>query len=81
MFRSTSAGLVLNLYIFEKMKDMISKKSVIQGLEKLPDQFSVDDLLDQLLLIEKVQNGLQQSKDNETVSTEEAKKRLKKWRK
>ncbi|MCG2591096.1 hypothetical protein [Rhodohalobacter sulfatireducens] len=58
---------------------MISKKNVIQGLEKLPDHFSIDDLLDQLLLIEKVELGLQQSKNNETVSTEEAKKKLDKW--
>lgn len=58
---------------------MISKKSVLQGLEQLPDHFSVDDLLDHLLLIEKVETGLQQSKANETVSTEEAKEKLEKW--
>lgn len=58
---------------------MISKKSVIQGLEQLPDQFSVDDLLDRLLLIEKVETGLKQSKNKETVSTEEARKKLEKW--
>jgi len=58
---------------------MISKKSVIRGLEKLPDQFSVDELLEYLLLIEKVETGLQQSKDQDTVSTEEARQKLDKW--
>ena len=58
---------------------MISKKSVIRGLEKLPDQFSVDELLEYLLLIEKVETGLQQSKGQDTVSTEEARQKLDKW--
>jgi hypothetical protein len=49
------------------------------GLEQLPDHFSVDDLLDRLLLIEKVETGLQQSKNKETISTEDARKRLEKW--
>ncbi|WP_209388412.1 hypothetical protein [Rhodohalobacter sp. SW132] len=58
---------------------MISKKSVIQGLEQLPDQFSVDELFERLLVIEKIETGLQQSKDKKTVSTEEAKQKLGKW--
>jgi len=58
---------------------MISKKSVIQGLEQLPDHFSVDDLLERLLLIEKIETGIQQSKNKETLSTEEARKKLDKW--
>jgi len=58
---------------------MISKKSVIQGLDQLPDQFSVDELLERLLVIEKIETGLQQSKNKETVSTEEARQKLDKW--
>ncbi|WP_340103248.1 hypothetical protein [Rhodohalobacter sp. 8-1] len=58
---------------------MISKKNVIQGLEKLPEHFSIDDLLDRLLLIEKIETGLTQSENDETVSTEDAKKHLEKW--
>lgn len=58
---------------------MISKKSVLQGLEKLPDRFSVDELLEQLLLIEKIETGLQQSRNGETIPTEEARQKLDKW--
>jgi len=58
---------------------MISKKSVMQGLEQLPDTFSVDELLERLLLIEKIEAGLRQSRNKETVSTEEARKKLDKW--
>ena len=58
---------------------MISKKNVIQGLEKLPDHLSIDDLLDRLLLIEKIETGLKQSEKDETVSTEDARNHLEKW--
>ena len=58
---------------------MITKKSVIQGLEHLPEQFSIDELLERLLLIEKIEIGLHQSKDKKTVSTEEARQNLAKW--
>ena len=58
---------------------MISKKNVIQGLEKLPDHLSIDDLLDRLLLIEKIETGIKQSEKDDTVSTEDARKRLEKW--
>lgn len=59
--------------------NMISKKSVIQGLEKLPDHFSIDELLDRLLLIEKIEAGLKQSEQDETINTEDARKSLEKW--
>ena len=58
---------------------MISKKNVIQGLEKLPDHFSIDALLDRLLLIEKIESGIKQSEQDETVSTEDARNHLEKW--
>jgi len=58
---------------------MISKKSVIQALEQLPGRFSVDELFDRLMLIEKIEAGLQQSKAQKTMSTEEARKKLGKW--
>ena len=57
----------------------ISKKSVIQGLDQLPDHFTVDELFDRLLLIEKVESGLNQSNKGKTLSTQEARKKLDKW--
>jgi len=58
---------------------MISKKNVMQGLEQLPEEFSIDELFERLLVIEKIEIGLQQSNNNDTLSTEEARKQLEKW--
>jgi len=58
---------------------MISKDSLLKSLEGLPDKFSLDELLDRVLLLEKIEVGLQQSAEGKTISTKEAKERLKKW--
>jgi hypothetical protein len=58
---------------------MISKDSLLKSLEGLPDKFSLDELLDRLFLLQKIEGGLQQSADGKTISTNEAKERLKKW--
>lgn len=58
---------------------MISKINVIKSLEKMPEKFSVDELFEQLLLMEKIENGLRQSENDQTFSTEEARKKLEKW--
>ncbi len=52
---------------------MISKEKVIDSLKNLPDSFSIDELIDQLLFIEKVEKGLAQSEKGEVYTTEQAK--------
>jgi len=58
---------------------MITKKTLIKTLENLPDKFSLDDLLDRIILLEKIDIGMQQSQTGHTHTTDEAKDKLKKW--
>lgn len=58
---------------------MIKKSEIIQTLENLPDEVSVDELIDRIIFINKVETGKRQSEKGEVFSTDEAKKRLKKW--
>jgi hypothetical protein len=60
---------------------MITKKKVIDSLKDMPDQFSIDQLIDKLLFIEKVESGLSQSETGEVFSQEQAREMLKKWSK
>lgn len=50
----------------------------MKTVKEMPESFSVDDLLDRMIFLQKIENGLQQSKRNQVVSTVEAKARLKK---
>ena len=42
----------------------------------MPDRFSIDDLVDKLILLQKIENGLEQSENREVYSNEEAKKMI-----
>ncbi|MCX6285863.1 MAG: hypothetical protein NTY96_01940 [Bacteroidetes bacterium] len=45
----------------------------------LPDNFNLDELIDKLIFIDKVEKGLDQSLKNQVVSESQAKKKLAKW--
>jgi hypothetical protein len=60
---------------------MLTKEKVISSLNHLPATFSMDELIDKLILLQKIETGLEQSKSGEVFSTEEAKEMLKQWSK
>jgi hypothetical protein len=60
---------------------MLTKEQVINSLKEMPDKFSIDDLMDKLILLQKIEIGLEQSKKGEVYTVEEAKEMLKKWSK
>lgn len=57
----------------------MTKHQVVDSLKNFPEKFSVEDLIEKLIFIEKVEEALVQSKNGETLSMQEAKKRLHKW--
>ena len=58
---------------------MLTREEVIKSINELPEEFSFDEILDRLLLLDKIEIGLEQSQSGNTMSTEEAKKQLAKW--
>jgi len=58
---------------------MITKEKLIQTINDLPDSFSIDDLFDRIVLLQKIEIGLEQSKSGNIRSTQEAKIKLEKW--
>lgn len=58
---------------------MLNKKEVIKNIEDMPDNFSVEEVIERIIFINKVEEGLEESYSGKVVSTEEAKKKLKKW--
>lgn len=58
---------------------MINKEKLIKSIESLPENFSIDKVIDRIVLLQKIEIGLEQSKKGETYSHAEAKKKLKKW--
>jgi hypothetical protein len=58
---------------------MLTKNSVLKTINKLPDNIDLDELIDKLIFIDKVEKGLDQSLQNQVVSETQAKKKLAKW--
>ena len=58
---------------------MLTKQKVISAIKLMPDTFDTTQLFDRILLLNKIEEGRQQIKEGKTYSTEDAKKKLKKW--
>lgn len=58
---------------------MINKKNLQDQLDKLPEEFSIDDLVERLILMEKIEKGNEQSDGDETVSEEALEKSIREW--
>lgn len=60
---------------------MLTKATVQKSIDRLPSQFSIDELIEELIFIQKVEDGLQQSRDKDVVSHEDVKAAISKWSK
>jgi len=58
---------------------MLTRTQVVDTLEKMPEQFSIDQLFDKLLFINKVEIGLAQSENGQVNTKEQSKQKLSKW--
>lgn len=58
---------------------MLDKAKVLGTVNQLPDKFTIDELLDRLIFMNKVEQGLQDIKEGKVYSNEEARQRLSKW--
>ena len=58
---------------------MLTKEKLIETIKELPESFSVEDLFERIIFLQKVEIGLEQSKNGQVHTTAEARERLKKW--
>jgi hypothetical protein len=58
---------------------MLTKTKVLNAINQLPDEFSIDDMVDQMILIEKIERGLVQSEHGEVISDEDLDVEIAKW--
>lgn len=58
----------------------MTKSKVIETLHQLPEEFSTEELIERLLFIEKVEQGLKDAEEDKVISVAEAKERFNsKW--
>ena len=57
----------------------MTKETVSQLVQQMPDQFSLEELLDRIILLSKIEEGMAQSKAGEVISTQELRESLSEW--
>ena len=62
-----------------KRTDLLDKKKVLNSIKGMPDRFSVDDIVDRMIILEKLERAIADSEAGRTVSLAEAKKRHATW--
>ena len=55
---------------------MLIKTKVLKAIKQLPDEFSIDEMIDKMILIEKIEIGIAQSKRGEVISHEDVQKEI-----
>lgn len=58
---------------------MLTKARIKEQIDKLPEKFSLDELIERLILIEKIESGIKQSENGEVISEEEMDNEIEKW--
>lgn len=58
---------------------MISKAKLKEQIENLPEKFTIEELVERLVFMEKVDNGLDDSIQNNKVSEQELEQQMKMW--
>ncbi|MBU2526585.1 MAG: hypothetical protein KKC03_08295 [Bacteroidetes bacterium] len=58
---------------------MITKTKLKEQIESFPEQFSIDDLIERLILVEKIENGKKQSETDEILTESELDNEMHKW--
>ncbi len=55
------------------------KTAAIESISTLPGEFSIDEIIERLLIIEKIDKGRQQIREGKINTEDQAKAKLNKW--
>jgi len=58
---------------------MLHKTTVLKTINKLPNSFSLDEIVEELILINKIETAVEQSKENKIIKHEDLKTKREKW--
>ncbi len=58
---------------------MLTKTRLKEQIERLPEEFSIDELIENLILMEKIETGNRQSENGEVISEVEMENEIEKW--
>lgn len=58
---------------------MTTKEAVIEMIRRLPDDASLDDIMEELYVRRRILEGLRQADEGQVIAHEEVERRMAKW--
>lgn len=68
-------NLVLDLNLLE----MITKEKLKSYINEFPEEMTIEEVIEKLIFIDKLETRIQESKNNEVIGEEEVKTEIEKW--
>ena len=76
LFAEHAGGLCRAVCYSSAMGEPVTKERILKAVEELPDDVTLDEAIEKLCFLAKVERGLQQANAGKTVSHDEVKERL-----
>ena len=58
---------------------MTTKEKLVRTIEELPDDATIEDAMERLLFLAKIERGIQQADAGDTIAHAQVKDRMEKW--
>ncbi|MFA5972526.1 MAG: hypothetical protein WC780_09265 [Lentimicrobiaceae bacterium] len=58
---------------------MLTKDKIKKSIDTLPDNLTIDQVIDRMIMLDKIEQGLKDVEDGNIYTTEEVKEKLNKW--
>jgi predicted transcriptional regulator len=58
---------------------MLTKDKVKKTIDRLPDNFTLDQLIEELIVLNKIEEGLKNIEDGRVFTTDQVRQELKAW--
>ncbi|MDO9255863.1 MAG: hypothetical protein Q7U54_10155 [Bacteroidales bacterium] len=58
---------------------MLTKDKIKKTIDTLPDNLTIDQVIDRMIMLDKIEQGLKDVEDGNIYTTEEVKEKLNKW--
>jgi hypothetical protein len=58
---------------------MITKAKLLKHIQKFPEEMSIDELIEKLLFVEKLEKRIEESDKSDVISESDLKKEMKGW--
>ncbi len=58
---------------------MLTKTNLIKTITRFPDNFSIDELVDKMILLDKVEKGIKEADNGKVISDEELDIKIEEW--